>query len=153
MQWGVLSSIFLFSTVKFMYAAIPGSIFDVPFWQTYLANTGGGVLGAAIFYFGSELFIKRNHQRKIRKNEAAIAAGLPVKKKKRFTKTNRFIVKLKWKLGIVGITFYAPLLLSIPIGTIIAAKFYNKQKLTFPLIVLGVFVNGLLTSGIPYIWK
>lgn len=136
-----------------MYAAIPGSIFELPFWQTYLANAGGGIFGATIFFFSSELFIKINHNKKVKREEAAIAAGKPVVHKKRFTKTNRMIIRMKWKLGIIGITFYAPLFLSIPIGTIITAKFYNKQKLTYPLIILGILINGLLTSGIPYIWN
>ena len=47
---------------------------------------------------------------------------------KPFTKGNKFIVRLKLKLGIYGISFYAPLFLSVPIGTIITAKFYGKEK-------------------------
>ena len=151
MQWGIISSIFLFSTFKFMFAAIPGSIADIPFWQTYLANISGGVLGSLIFFFGAEFFIRSNQRRRIKKHEEAIRTGKVIKEKKKFTRLNRFVIRLKWKLGIVGITFYAPFFLSIPIGSIIAAKFYSKQKITYPLIALGIFVNGLLSSGIPYI--
>ncbi len=135
-----------------MFAAIPGAAFDVPFWQTYLANIGGGILGAIVFYFAAEYFIRRNQKKQIAKREAAIAAGLEYKEKRKFTRTNRFVVKLKRSLGIVGISFYAPYFLSIPIGCIIVAKFYGKKKITFPLIVLGILINGLLSSGIPYIF-
>lgn len=152
MNWGVLSSIFLLSTVKFMYAAIPGATFDLPFWQTYLANIGGGLLGATVFYFGAEFFIIRSHKKRKAQKEAALAAGKEYKEKRKFTRTNRFVVKLKRTLGIVGLSFYAPYLLSIPIGSIIVAKFYGKKKITFPLIALGILINGVLSSGIPYLF-
>jgi hypothetical protein len=54
------------------------------------------------------------------------------------------------RLGIVGISFYAPFFLSVPIGSIISAKFFGKDKRTFPLIVLGIGVNGLITTGLAY---
>ena len=38
--------------------------------------------------------------------------------------------------------------LSIPIGSIISAKFFGKDNRTFPLIVLGIGINGLITTGI-----
>jgi membrane protein DedA with SNARE-associated domain len=152
MNWGVLSSIFLLSTVKFMYAAIPGSVAGIPFWQTYLANIAGGFLGAVVFYFGAEYFINRSHRKRVEKKKAAIEAGLEYIDKKKFTRTNRFIVKLKRNLGIVGLSFYAPYLLSIPIGSIVVAKFYGKKKITFALITLGILINGVLSSGIPYLF-
>ena len=63
------------------------------------------------------------------------------------------VVKLKRSVGIYGITFLAPLFLSVPIGSIISAKFYGKKKITFLLIVIGMFTNGLLTTGLAYIFR
>ena len=77
--------------------------------------------------------------------------GTPYKVKKRFTKMNRFIIKLRLKLGIVGISFFIPFLLSVPIGSIITAKFYGDDRRTYPLIVVGMFVNGLVTTGLAYL--
>jgi hypothetical protein len=81
----------------------------------------------------------------------SLETGIPLKQKKKFTKTNKLIVRIKHKLGIIGVAFYAPLFLSIPIGTIITAKFYGKEKRTFPLIILGIGINGVITTGIAYI--
>lgn len=153
MQWGVLGLIFFFSTFKFMFAAIPGSIAGIPIWQTYIATVSGGIFGAAVFYFGSELFIKWNHARKVRKLEADRAAGRIPQIKKKFTRMNKFVIKIKWKLGIYGITFWAPFFLSVPIGTVVAAKFYGKKRVTFPLIALGMCINGVVTTGLSYLWR
>ena len=65
---------------------------------------------------------------------------------------NRFIVKLKSKLGIIGISFWAPFFLSIPIGAIVVAKFYGKEKKTYPLMCLGTLINGLATTSIVYLF-
>ena len=64
---------------------------------------------------------------------------------------NKFIVRIKRRFGIFGISMYAPLILSVPIGSIITAKFYGKDKRTFPLIVVGIIINGALTTGLAYL--
>jgi prolipoprotein diacylglyceryltransferase len=74
-----------------------------------------------------------------------------LKKKKKFTKTNRAIIRLKQKLGIYGICFWAPFFLSVPIGSIIVAKFYGKQREAFPLIIVGMFLNAFLMTSLSYL--
>ena len=77
--------------------------------------------------------------------------GVEIKKRKIFTKTNKTLIKVKHSLGIFGVSFLAPLFLSIPVGTIIVAKFYGKHKLSYPLIIIGILVNGIITTGISYL--
>ena len=33
----------------------------------------------------------------------------------------------------------------------VKAKFYGKQRLSYPLIIIGIFVNGIITTGISYL--
>jgi hypothetical protein len=73
-----------------------------------------------------------------------------MKTKKKFTRMNKFIVRIKHRLGIVGLSFFAPFFLGIPLGTIIAAKFFGHQKKTFPLILVGILFNGAVTTSIRY---
>ena len=54
-------------------------------------------------------------------------------------------------MGIVGISFWVPFLLSVPIGSIITAKFYGDDRRTYPLIVVGMFLNGVLTTGLAFL--
>jgi hypothetical protein len=151
MNFGIYATFFLLSTVKFLFTPFGGPAAKLSFFETYFSCVAGAIFSAAVFYFASEFFMKRAHANKIKKQEEALAKGIELPKKKIFTKTNKTIVRLKHKLGIYGIAFYAPLFLSVPIGTVITAKFYGKEKKTFPLIVIGMFVNGLITTGIAYL--
>lgn len=147
MDWASITSIFLLSTVKFLLTPFTGIGLGVSFKDTYLSCTAGALLSAAIFYFSTEFLMIRTHKKKKLLIEQAKEKGIELKRKKVFTRTNKFIVRMKG-LGIIAICFYAPLFLSIPIGSIISAKFFGKDNRTFPLIVLGIGINGLITTGI-----
>lgn len=82
-----------------------------------------------------------------------IAKGLHPVEKKKFTKMNKFVVRLKRSIGMYGIAFWAPFFLSIPIGSIITAKFYGKKLITFPLVVLGIFMNAVVVVYLSYIFN
>ena len=76
--------------------------------------------------------------------------GTPFVEKKKFTRANKFIVKVKMRLGIFGTAMWVPLFFSVPLGSIITAKFYGDDKRTFPIIVLGMFFNGAVMTSISY---
>lgn len=62
------------------------------------------------------------------------------KKKRLFTAHNRRVVKIWKKYGLVGLAFLTPILISIPIGTVIAAHYvHNKRKLFLYMFVAIVF--------------
>jgi len=147
MLWGKYIGFFGFSMIKFLFTPFGGPKAGLSFIETYVVCVAGALLSAAIFYFSSEFFLIRAHKKRKELIRKSIETGIPLKQKKKFTKTNKLIVRIKHKLGIIGVAFYAPLFLSIPIGTIITAKFYGKEKRTFPLIVLGIGINGIITTG------
>jgi hypothetical protein len=151
MNWGAFSSIFLFSTVKFMFAPFAGPHIGLPYYGTYLAAFLGGSIGSAVFYFASDFFMEWTHKRKMKKELNLIQQGITVPKKRKFTKTNRIIISLKMKMGKYGICFWAPFLFSVPLGSIVVAKFYGKLKETYPLIVLGMAINAALTTFLAYV--
>jgi hypothetical protein len=145
-MWGKLLGLFSLSTIKFMFGPFGGPALGLSFIETYLSCILGAMVSASVFYFASEYFFKKAHDKKA----AHIAAGT-LKPKKAFTKTNRMIVNLKRKVGIVGVCFIAPFLLSIPGGTIITAKFYGKRKITYPLILIGICCTGAVTTTLAYL--
>ena len=153
MNWAVISSIFFLASFKFMFSAIPGAVADIPYIHTYFAMVAGGTISAGFFYFLSELFMKWSHQKKMRKHEELIAKGLVPIEKKKFTRMNKFVVRLKRRIGMYGIAFWAPFFLSIPIGSIITAKFYGKKMITFPLMVVGIFMNAIVVVYLSYIFN
>ena len=151
MNWGILSSIFILATVKFMFAPFTGYASGLSFWETFFTSIAGGSFSATIFFFFSELIMSISHKRKIKNEERAISESKILKKKKKFTKTNRAIIRVKRTLGIYGICFWAPFFLSVPIGSIIVAKFYGKQREAFPLIIVGMFLNAFLMTSLSYL--
>lgn len=153
MQWVALGSVFLTAMVKFMFSPALGPALKLSYFETYFANMAGALVSMTIFYFAAEFFLKRSHQKKVQRYRDAVAAGIEVSPHKSFTKRNKTIIRLKNKIGIVPFSLWAPFLLSIPIGSIITAKFFGKRKSTFPLMILGIVLNNTLTVSFVYFVK
>ena len=49
-------------------------------------------------------------------------------KRKIFKKKNKFYVKLIRNYGLFGIAIFSPVLISIPVGSFLAARFFENQK-------------------------
>lgn len=152
MNWTALSLLFGVSTVKFMFAPFGGPPAHVTYLETYLSCCAGAILSSAIFFFSAAYFMRRAADKKEKKKQELIALGKEVPEKKIFTRMNKFVVKMKRSVGIIGISFWAPFFLSIPLGSIIAAKFYGENKKTYPLIIMGIFLNGIVTTGIAFLF-
>ena len=146
MNWGLISTVFFLATFKFMFAPFTGHAIGLPFWETYISSVAGGVLSATFFFYFSEWILTLSRNKKLKKVETGT-----FKVKRKFTRTNRSIIKVKRSLGIYGICFWAPFFLSVPIGSVIAAKFYGKESRTYPLIILGMFLNALAMSFVAYL--
>jgi hypothetical protein len=138
--------------IKFMFTpfAGPTPAADLTFIETYVSCVSGAIFSAAIFYFSSGFFMRRAQQKRAAAEQRALETGVLLKPKRKFTRMNKLIVRIKRRFGIIGVSMYAPFFLSVPIGSIVAAKFYGKEKRTFPLIVFGMFFNGAITTGLAY---
>lgn len=137
----------LFSGVKFLIA--PGSIYIVggySFWETVCISVAGGWIGVtSFFYFGKAIF------RFFEWITYRFTSGFR-KPKKRFTKTNRFIVTVKnHRMGLIGLALITPSVISIPAGCVLAAKYFNHDKRTLPLLFAAVvFWAFILTSLVSF---
>jgi hypothetical protein len=151
MKYSIYIGLLALSTIKFLFAPFGGPALKLNFFETYFSCIIGAIVSSTFFFFLAEYFLKRSFNKK---REAILNAeknGIVLPRKKVFTKMNKSLIKVKHKLGVFGISFLAPLFLSIPVGTIIVAKFYGKNKYSYPLIILGIFVNGIITTGISYL--
>ena len=141
MNWNLLIFAFGFGTFKFVfvhwttYIAFGEPNFNI-LWQIFVGTTLGAWVTMTVFYYMSEYFMKRARQKRLDKIQKALDSGVPLKTKKNFTRLNKLIVWIKQHIGIYGVTVLAPLFLSIPIGSIVCAKFYGRYKKTFPLMLL-----------------
>jgi len=132
-------SIFFLSSVKLMFAPGAAAAAGFSFWETVLITSIGGMAGIVFFYFfGHMIFVAiDDFRRKRRKVEVP---------KRIFTRRNRFIIALRGKVGIIGLTFLTPAIISIPIGSVVAAKYYYEHRLTLPLLLVFTITWSFLLS-------
>jgi hypothetical protein len=124
--------IILSATWKFA-ATFPVAIyiFEMTFIETLVYTNLGGLIGIIVSLFFSKGIIYlwetlSSEKPKTRK-----------KTKKTFTKFNRRLVLLKTKYGMPGIAILTPVVLSIPLGTFLTAKYYRHKKDSYLFLFLS----------------
>ena len=162
--------IILLSSVKFV-AGPPFAYFDdrydFTFFETVLYCVLGGMLGVWVFtFFSIEIqltisWIKRQLKKAVKKpqlfseprsTEGDIEITYLIvddkdQKKKVFTSQSRKFVRLWKKYGLIGVSFLTPVIISIPVGTIILNAFEdNKQKIFLYMFFSILFWAVLLTT-------
>ena len=120
-------SVFFLSTVKFVLGGIPlALVYEFSFLKAVTVTSLGGFTGATFFVYTSDkliAFFKKRIALKQNKNP-----NQP--RKKVFTRTNKIIIIVKQRFGLVGIALLTPLLLSIPIGCFLAVRYFkDKQRI------------------------
>ena len=123
------------SGLKFMIAIPLSAIqYDFNFVQTLLFSLSGGIIGVFLFSMLSDtinrLFPKK---KKIKR------------KRKRGIKTV-ITIKAARKYGVYGIAAITPIILSIPIGTIIALRLFPEKRKTVPVLMSSVVIWAIILS-------
>lgn len=136
-------SVLLISATKFLWAPGTALLSGFSFFQTVLLTSIGGMLGISFFYFFGAIAIDRleRWRGKMRRNR-------PGKQKRIFTRRNRRIIRIKHAFGLIGLVVVTPCILSIPIGCVVAAKFYRHNRATYPLLLVSTVAWSLLLTGI-----
>lgn len=156
MNWALITTGFIFGTFKFLFAhwAI---YFTFPIiglesiLEIYFSISAGAIATMATFYYSSDLLMDRAAKKRKLKRQLAIDNGIEYIPKKKFTRINKTMVRVKRSIGIYGVTLLAPLFLSIPLGSVVCAKFYGHQRKTFPLMLLFTSLYSLLMCSIMYL--
>lgn len=132
-----------FSSVKFLFSA-PLAIlqYKLPYWQAVMYTTAGGGTGVVVFAYLSkqidqycQMLLKVFFKRK------------QFATKRKFTFRNRVIIKIKQKYGLPGLLLFTPSLLSIPVGSFLAQRYFPGSKTIF-LLVASVFIWSLFLNAI-----
>lgn len=141
-QIGIYGLAFAFGTIKFLFAASFVSTSSLSPFEIAVATGLGALTSFNIFYWSAGYFMWKSKEKK----RLAMQNGT-YKPKNSFTKMNKFMVKTKMsKSGFWVICILAPLLLSIPIGSIIVAKFYNDRKITYPFTSVSLIVLAFVLA-------
>ncbi len=141
-QWSQILLIFFLSVIKYGFGLFTAVNSNVGLWQSILTNLVGGAVGVFLFtYFGAA--IKTWWLRKKYGDS----------KPKKFTKWNRFQIFLKDRFGLVGIAIFSPIILTIPIGVILALQITNNKKKIFFFIYGGCILWSFAIFLIDYFFK
>jgi hypothetical protein len=159
-----LIEVLILSGVKFLFAPPYAIGIGYSYLQTFLITTIGGLLGVIFFFYVSELLltlfkkfwpvIKKTFSKSEPQSEFnTVDLASDAARKRQFTRKNKFIVNLRRKYGLWGIAILTPVLLSIPLGTFLASKYFkNKKSILFSL-AISVIGWSLIMSSIYAIFK
>jgi hypothetical protein len=114
------------------------TVFDFNYLQCILTSCAGAFFSTVIFTYLSDGIIKWWNKLK----DKWITKKDP---KKHFTKSNRRIIKIKNRFGLIGIAVLTPVLLSIPLGAFLAERFFkDKKKVIIYITISCVFWSNAL---------
>lgn len=151
--------LFLISSVKFIFAFPLAVRYDFSFHNTLLITSAGGISGVLFFAFFSEeiivfynWFVYQYLVRYPRTHRVAKAVKsiyhkvFPKKEKKIFSPRSKRFVRIKQTYGLIGISVLTPLLLSIPLGTFLAIRFYKRTNKTIFYLCAAVVMWSFIVS-------
>ncbi|MGZ3864216.1 MAG: hypothetical protein ACXVPN_13855 [Bacteroidia bacterium] len=124
-EWGEIVTAFIACAIKPGLVGLPTTVFafHFTFLKTLLVSGTAGICGSVVFgILSKEVMVLY---------EWVMKKIFPGRKPpKRFTRMNRFVIKAKKYFGIPGIAVLAPLILSIPLGSFLAIRFFGHVKKT-----------------------
>lgn len=140
---GILSVVAM-SMVKFAVAPLLALQLGYSIPATVLMTTVGGCSGVFIFFKASGWFMERSERRRRLRALRREQEGRPAARV--FNRRNRTIVRVKRSQGLPGLALITPAIISIPIGTIIAAKYFRHHPRALPSLFGSVLLWSLLLS-------
>ncbi len=121
--------LFLLAGIKFAVAV--GILVSPATNYTYIESVFmlivGGFTGILFFYYFSN-WVNKMISKLFKKK----------KEKKVFSKKVRRFIHIKNKYGLIGIALITPIIISIPVGSFIASRFFSKKKYTLLFMFAGV---------------
>lgn len=131
-------SVVAWSAFKYIFGFITALGVGFNFVEVLITNVGGGMLGVIIYLYLWDLIVK------------VYRRFFPKKKKDgiKISKTKRWVVKVILKYEMYGLAFLTPLLLSVPVGTLLAAaleedKWRIKRFMFFSFLGWTLALYGL----------
>ncbi|NND77490.1 MAG: hypothetical protein HKN39_04855 [Flavobacteriales bacterium] len=137
--FGYLGALLL-AALKFAFTPPTMILAGQSITETLLVTLSGATLGAIVFFYGGRVIFDKWND-----------IFFKNKVRKKFTKGNRRLIKIKHKFGLVGICI-SVVILSIPVVAFVLARFYRHDKKALPYLIFALFGwTILLTYGSFYL--
>lgn len=133
--------ILLLSSVKFLPCPSLAILAGFSVFESILITTSGGLSGAIVFFRSAEYLMERARRRRL----LLVMSGKR-KPARTFTRYNRVLVNIKRRFGVGGIALLTPIALSIPVGSLVMAKFFKHKSMALPSILISVLFWSVLLS-------
>lgn len=142
-------ALFFTAALKFFFS-IPGALLlGYSFWETVGITSAGGMSSVVFFYVLSARVMELYRRRRLKRIAKRIAKGKPVNIRY-FTFLNKLMVRVKMRIGVAGMAFLTPTIISIPIGAVVSAKFFKHHILMLPALIISVFFWSVLLTSVFY---
>ncbi|TAL60867.1 MAG: hypothetical protein EPN85_06285 [Bacteroidetes bacterium] len=135
----------LIASVKFVLAPFEAERYGFNFRDAFLITTSGGITGIIAFTFVGQAI---SYGWKMVKGVFKKRSARQNSPKKIFTRSNRFIVRIKMRFGLIGLAITTPAVISIPFGTIVTNHFYRKKMRNALILILSVIIWSLVLNGL-----
>jgi len=116
-----------FVIFKFIWAPVTmATTTDYLWWEILVITIGGAWLGIIIFYYFGKMIISffNNKWKRI---------------PRKFTKMNRFVIRVKSKWGLAGLVSIMGII-SVPLCSLIAAAYFQENKRTIPALLTSAVI-------------
>ncbi|HEU4719465.1 MAG TPA: hypothetical protein VFU15_16595 [Bacteroidia bacterium] len=153
-HWLEVLEVALIASVKFLFAPFEAERYHMGFGEAFGVTTFGGLVGILAFYYaGSNITTWWRHVVSIIKSVFLRRPASVIERKppRSFTRTRRFIIGVKMKFGLTGIAVITPAIISIPIGTIVAAHFFRKRKRVLLYLIASLLFWSLVLNALAQI--
>ncbi len=141
----VLTVVLTSSTKFFLAPFLAKNIYGFSFMETVGMTIAGGWIGVLFFYLFSGWVVRKTTERRWKKAVKDRARG-KYKPRKKFTRMNKLIIRVKWGFGLIGLAAITPPLVSIPLGSVLAAKYFRKNPFTLAALMFSVVVWSFLLT-------
>jgi hypothetical protein len=142
----------LFASVKFLFSPFFALGLRLNYFESLISTTLGGIAGILCFGLIGELL--SDYWVKIvvlflRMFTGRTPMEARLHARRKFKWITRFIVKVKHRLGLVGIALLSPCLLSLPLGAIACMTFFShrRKEVFIYLFISLAFWSFVLNTG------
>lgn len=133
------------SAVKFVMGPFLALASGLTYFQTLIITAAGGIFGVLFFFYFSQWLAKVISAYK---NKMYFLFGINAQtsNKKVFNWRNRMLVRVIQTFGLAGIAAITPALLSIPLGTILAARYFRDKRKVVAYLCVSVICWSVILS-------
>ena len=131
-----MALIFLLSTVKLGFGGVPAAVYaKFPFFKAVTITSAGGVTGSIVFANLSEWVLKVWNAFRMKFFPYHVHRKVPHGKL-------AHAIQKRW--GLIGLAFFTPFILSIPIGTLLAVHFYHDKHKVLSFMLISITAWDIL---------